>query len=69
MYIIVTCLLTEKKSLSINLIIKISTFIGFGTIYSREVFLGGNMYNFPVDYNAIDKSDYGLLNNTAGYVA
>ena len=29
----------------------------FGAIESREVSLAGNMYNFSVSYNAIDKSD------------
>ena len=30
---------------------------GFHFTDSREVFLGENVYNFSVDYNAIDKSD------------
>ena len=28
---------------------------------SREVSLNGNMYNFSIDYNSVDKSD--ILNN------
>ena len=30
---------------------------GFSAIKSREVSLNGNVYDFPVDYNSIDKSD------------
>ena len=30
---------------------------GFGATISREVSLKGNVYNFSVDYQAIDKSD------------
>ena len=30
---------------------------GFGAIASREVSLKGNVYHFPADYDAIDKSD------------
>ena len=30
---------------------------GFSTTESREVSLNGNVYNFSVDYNSIDKSD------------
>ena len=30
---------------------------GFGTTESREVSLKGNVYDFSIDYNAIDKSD------------
>ena len=30
---------------------------GFGATNSREVSLKGNVYNFSVDYHAIDKSD------------
>ena len=30
---------------------------GFSATESREVFLDGNVYNFPVDYNSIDKCD------------
>ena len=30
---------------------------GFGTIDFREVSLKGNMYNFSVYYNSVDKSD------------
>ena len=29
----------------------------FSATESREVFLTGNVYNFSLDYNAIDKSD------------
>ena len=29
----------------------------FGAAESRKVSLNGNMYNFSVDFNAIDKSD------------
>ena len=41
MLIIVICLLMEKKSLNLK---------------SREVSLNGNVYDFSVDYNSIDKS-------------
>ena len=41
MLIIVICLLMEKKSLNLK---------------SREVSLNGNVYDFLVDYNSIDKS-------------
>ena len=34
-----------------------SIFNGFNNIESKEVSLNGNMYNFSVDYNSIDKSD------------
>ena len=30
---------------------------GFSTTESREVFLNGNMYDFSVNYNFIDKSN------------
>ena len=30
---------------------------GFSSAESREVFLKGNLYDFSIDYNAIDKSD------------
>ena len=30
---------------------------GFGTTESREVSLKGNVYDFSIDYNAVDKSD------------
>ena len=30
---------------------------GFSATESREVSLNGNMYDFSVDYNSIDKSD------------
>ena len=65
MVIIVPCLLVKNKSISLKLIIKIMTFEfclgsisnGFGTVDFREVSLKGNMYNFSVDYNSVDKSD------------
>ena len=34
---------------------------GFSATESRKVSLNGNVYNFPVDCNSIDKSD--ILNN------
>ena len=30
---------------------------GFSALESREGYLNGNVYDFPVDYNYIDKSD------------
>ena len=30
---------------------------GFSATDSREVFLNGNVYDFSVNYNSIDKSD------------
>ena len=30
---------------------------GFSTAESREVYLNGNVYDFSVHYNSIDKSD------------
>ena len=30
---------------------------GFSNTLSKEVSLNGNVYDFPVDYNGIDKSD------------
>ena len=30
---------------------------GFSNNQSREVYLNGNVYDFPVDYSSIDKSD------------
>ena len=30
---------------------------GFSATESREVSLNGNVYNFSVDYNSVDKSD------------
>ena len=57
----------EKKRLKliIKLIIKVSQIQfclgnisnGFGAFDSREVSLRENVYDFPFDYNAIDKSD------------
>ena len=65
MVIIVPCLLVKNKSINLKLIIKIMTFEyclgstsnGFGAIDFREVSLKGNMSNFSVDYNSVDKSD------------
>ena len=34
-----------------------SIFNGFSATESREVSLNGNVYDFSVDYNSIDKSD------------
>ena len=34
-----------------------SIFNGFSAIDSRKVSLNGNVYDFSVDYNSIDKSD------------
>ena len=36
---------------------------GIGAIESREVHLYGNMYDFSVDYNSIDKSDIIHIHN------
>ena len=57
----------EKKSLNLNLINKNLNFPtqfclrsksnGFGATESREVSLKGDVYDFPVEYNAIDQSD------------
>ena len=59
MGILVTCLITEKKSLSLKLIMGASIFqLSFvKEAYLIEVFLGGNVDDVSVDYNAIDKSD------------
>ena len=67
MLIVVICLLIEKKSLSLKLTIKMLTFqlnfvlevflIDLVITESREVSLHGNVYDFSVDYNSIDKSD------------
>ena len=61
------CLLTEKKSISLKLIIKKHNFqtqfrLGrisnkFDTVEFREVSFKGNVYYFSVDYNAINKFD------------
>ena len=66
MVIIVICLLMEKKSISLKQITKMSIFATqfcLGTISenfvateSREVSFKGNVYDFSVDYSAIDKS-------------
>ena len=67
MLIIVICLLMDKKSLSLKPTIKMLIFRpqfclgsisnGFSATESREVFLNGNVYDFLVNYNSIDKSD------------
>ena len=36
---------------------------GFGAIESRQLSLGGNVYNFSVECNAIDKSDILNIHN------
>ena len=69
MVIIVICLLMEKKSFSLKLIIKMLIFqfslsSGFGATESREASLKGNEYDLPVDYNVIDKSDILILTFT-----
>ena len=56
----------EKKSINSKLVIKIITFhlkLSLGSISnkfdyvdSEEVSLKGNVYDFSVDYNAIDRS-------------
>ena len=67
MLVIVICLLVEKKSLNLKpktnnvnfptqfCLGSISN--GFRATESREVSLNGNVYDFTVDYNSIDKSD------------
>ena len=59
-------MLTKNKSFSLKLIIKRwlsdSLFLeyisnGFGSIDSSEGYLKGNLYDFPVDYNATYKSE------------
>ena len=67
MVIMVICLLMENISLSLKPIMKVSAFQlsfclesisnGFGDTESREVSLKGNVYDYSVGYNAIDKSD------------
>ena len=66
MVIIVICLLMEKKSLILKLMIKALTFqlkYCLGTksngfiVTIREVSLKGNVYDFSVYYNSIDKSN------------
>ena len=63
MLIIVIYLSAEKKFLNLQLTIKLLTFQlcfvwevsdGFST---REISLNGNVRDFSVDYNSIDKSD------------
>ena len=34
-----------------------SMYNGFNATESREVFFNGNVYDFSVDYNSVDKSD------------
>ena len=70
---IVICLLMEKKSLNLTLTIKMLTFQlkfflgsicnGFSATEFREVSLNGNVYDFSVDYNSIDKSDILNIHN------
>ena len=64
--IIVTCLLTEKifKFKADNKNFNFPTQFclgsisnGFSATESREVSLNGNVYDFSVDFNSIDKSD------------
>ena len=65
MLIIVICLLTEKKSFSLKLLLKMLTFQlclgsisnGFSATESREVSLNVNVNDCSVDYNSSDKSD------------
>ena len=65
MVIIVICFLMEKKSISLKLIKKMLTSQfclesisnGFGAADSRGVSLKENVYDFSVNYNALDKSD------------
>ena len=70
MVIIVICVLMEKKSFkfktennNVNFPTKVclgNIYNGFGATEFREVSLKGNVYDFLVDYNAINKS--GILN-------
>ena len=62
MLIIVICLLMKKKSLNSKLTIKtltlqLSSVLEATATVSREISLNGNVYDFSVDYNSIDKSD------------
>ena len=66
MVMIVVSLLIEKKSKfkvdNKNVHFPVQFFLGsisnkFSAINSREVSSEENLYNFPVDYNAINKSD------------
>ena len=71
MVIIVICVLMEKKSFkfktennNVNFPTKVclgNIYNGFGATEFREVSLKGNVYNFLVDYNAVNKSD--ILNS------
>ena len=65
MLIKVICLIMEKKSLfkadnkNVNFPIQfcsVNIFNALSTTESGEVFLNGNVYDFSVDYNSIDKS-------------
>ena len=40
-----------------------SIFNGFSNTKSTEVSLNGNVYDFSVDYNSIDKSDISNIHN------
>ena len=66
MLILVICLLMEKKHLNLKPTLKILTFqlkfvsevyLRFITTESRELSLNGNLYDFSVNYNSVDKSD------------
>ena len=65
MVVVLVCLLIENKSINLSTIIKISTFQlnfvwkiseKFDAVESREVSFKGNMNNFTIDSNVIDKS-------------
>ena len=67
MLTIVICLLMEKKPLHLKSTIKMLTLPtqfclesisnGFSNTESKEISLNGNVYDFSVDGNFIDKSD------------
>ena len=68
MLIIVICLLMEKKNSYLKLTIKMLTFqlsFVFEVFLTdlvllsidKYLYLNGNVYDFPVDYNSIDTSD------------
>ena len=65
MVIIVICLLMEKKYLNLKSTVNVlttqfcleSVSNGFSTTESTEVSVNGDVYNFSVDYNSIDKYD------------
>ena len=67
MLIIVICLFVNGKEISKFKVDKKNNFLflfclgsistGFSATESREVSLHGNVYDFSVDYNSIDKSD------------